>query len=91
VAAALSLDNSVIQDVRIVLGGVAHKPWPLPDAQSMLIGKPLEAETLKAFAAAAMREAKPQRDNGFKIELCQRAIVRALNLAAAQREANSWT
>jgi xanthine dehydrogenase YagS FAD-binding subunit len=91
VAAALSLDEGMIKDVRVVLGGVAHKPWPLPDAQSMLIGKPLETESLKAFAAAALREAKPQRGNAFKIELCQRAIVRALSLAAAERQVNPWT
>jgi xanthine dehydrogenase YagS FAD-binding subunit len=91
VAAALSLDDGVIQDVRVVLGGVAHKPWPLPDAQSMLVGKTLEAQNLKAFAAAALSEAKPQRDNAFKVELSRRAIVRALNLAAAKSEANPWT
>jgi xanthine dehydrogenase YagS FAD-binding subunit len=90
VAAALSLDDNVIQDVRVVLGGVAHKPWPLPDAQPMLIGKPLEPEILKSFAAAALREAKPQSGNAFKIELSRRAIVRALNLAAAENGATSW-
>ncbi len=86
VAAAIHLENDIVQDVRLVLGGVAHKPWPVPDAQATLIGKPFDAKSLDSLAMSALRDAKPQRDNAFKVELCKRAIVRALSVAAAPRE-----
>lgn len=83
VAAALSLDGNVVRDVRVVLGGVAHKPWPLPEAQTLLVDKTFESARLEALAAAALRDARPYKHNAFKIELGRRAIVRALNLAAS--------
>jgi xanthine dehydrogenase YagS FAD-binding subunit len=86
VAAALSLQDGVVQDVRVVMGGVAHKPWPVPEAQE-LVGKKLDAANLRAVAESALRDAKPQKYNGFKVELARRAIVRALTAAQAAREA----
>ncbi|HEY3599027.1 MAG TPA: xanthine dehydrogenase family protein subunit M [Paraburkholderia sp.] len=84
VAAALQMDGNTVQSVRIALGGVAHKPWRASAAERMLAGRTLNDATLKDAAAAALSDARPQRDNRFKIELAQRAIVRAVNQAAGQ-------
>jgi xanthine dehydrogenase YagS FAD-binding subunit len=84
VAAALQLDGHTVRTARIALGGVAHKPWRAGIAEQMLTGKPLTDTTLRGAAAAALRDAQPQRDNRFKVELAQRAIVRAVSQAAGR-------
>ena len=86
VAAALDLRDGVVQDVRLVLGGVAHKPWPVPDAAAVLNGRRIEASHIREVAEIAFRGAVPRTHNAFKIELGKRAVVRALSLAASPRE-----
>ena len=82
-AVALDLQQGVIRDCRIALGGVATKPWRAHAAEAALRGaKPDEA----AFQAAADAELKPavaRAHNGFKIELCRRVIVQALQTTAS--------
>ncbi len=84
VAAALQMEGDTVRSARIALGGVAHKPWRASAAEQMLAGQPLTDANLRAAAAAALRDARPQRDNAFKIPLAQRSIVRALRQAAQQ-------
>jgi xanthine dehydrogenase YagS FAD-binding subunit len=84
VAAALDLRDAMVHDVRIVLGGVAHKPWRADGAEAELRGMPLTDEAIERAAEAAVEGAHPYRDNGFKITLGQRAVVRALRLAGGQ-------
>jgi xanthine dehydrogenase YagS FAD-binding subunit len=81
VAAALELRDGVVRNARIALGGVAHKPWRTPDAEHALIGKPLDAATLEHAATLTVGGARPYRHNAFKVELAQRAVVRALQKA----------
>jgi xanthine dehydrogenase YagS FAD-binding subunit len=81
VAAALDLQGGVVRNARIALGGVAHKPWRAPEAEAILLGKPLDDAVLKSCAAAALAGARAYEHNGFKITLAQRAITRALRLA----------
>jgi xanthine dehydrogenase YagS FAD-binding subunit len=81
VAAALDLQNGTVRNARLALGGVAHKPWRALDAERMLVGTHLDTPALQAAASAALRGAHPYRDNRFKVELAQRAIVRALQIA----------
>ncbi len=69
-----------IEQARIALGGVATKPWRSREAEQALEGQPATAENFRKAADAAMAGAKPLRDNGFKIELAKRAIVRALTV-----------
>lgn len=83
VAAALDLDGDTIKTARLALGGVAHKPWRNMQAEAELAGKPATRETFEKVAAMIVAEAKPQSENGFKIELARRAIVRGLEQAAA--------
>jgi len=86
VAAALDLRDGIVQDARLVLGGVAHKPWPVPEAAAVLRGRRIEASHMREVAQIAFRGAVPRTHNAFKIELGKRAIVRALSLAASPRE-----
>ncbi len=83
VAAALELDGEVISDARLVLGGVAHKPWRNPAVEHALKGQPVSRKTFEAAAQAMVKGAQPLAHNGFKVELARRAIVRALSEAAA--------
>jgi len=78
VALALDVDANTIRDVRVAVGGVGTKPWNLPSVRAALIGKPLSQQTFEAAAKLATEGAKPLRHNGFKVELVQRTIVRAL-------------
>ncbi len=82
-AAVLRLDGGVIAEARIALGGVAPKPWRASEAEATLRGVKPSPEAFAAAATVALTEAKPVGDNGFKIELARRVIVRALRLAAA--------
>ena len=82
VAAALEIDGGRIQEARLALGGVAHKPWRKVDAEVALRG---EAPDRAAFAKAAdilLRNAKGYSHNTFKIGLARRAILRTLAQAA---------
>jgi len=81
VAAAFAMRNGAIKDPRIVLGAVAHKPWRATEAETMIANQPPGAEVFQAAARKALEGAKPYRDNQFKVELAQRAIVRALAVA----------
>lgn len=83
VAAALVMDGSTITDARLAMGGVAHKPWRLHDAEAFLKGKAAGEDTFKQAAAIAMKGAKAYKYNQFKITLAPNAIVQALKTASA--------
>lgn len=83
VAAALQIEGGVIRDARIALGGVAHKPWRDFDAERSLRGQMANAAAFESVAELLLRDAKGQGNNNFKIDLARRAIVRALEQAAA--------
>jgi xanthine dehydrogenase YagS FAD-binding subunit len=82
VAAALDLDGDTVRSARIALGGVAHKPWRAHAAEAILAGRRLDDATLAAAAQAIVRDAKPLRENAFKVPLAQRAVMRAIRIAA---------
>jgi len=84
-AAALDLQGNKIHAARLVLGGVATKPWRSPEAEHVLTGATADEKTFHAAAEAAMKPAVAHKYNGFKIELAKRAIVRALASAAQSR------
>jgi xanthine dehydrogenase YagS FAD-binding subunit len=85
VAAALDIRNGVIQQARLAMGGVAHKPWRASAAEQVLNGQRVDQSTFQRAADAAMQGAKGTEHNRFKIELGRRAIVRALTVAANGR------
>ena len=78
VAAALETSGNNIKQARIVLGGVARKPWRSAEAERVLIGKPATEKTFRAAAEAALKDAKPLEHNGYKVELGKRAMSKAL-------------
>ena len=84
VAAALEIEDERIKEVRIALGGVAHKPWRATKAEAVLRGAAATAAVFQDAAAAELVDARPLRDNGFKIELARRTIAAVLtDLAGA--------
>ena len=84
VAAALALDaGGTVREASIALGGVAHKPWRDREAEALLIGQPATAEHFDRAAQALLQPARGQGGTDFKIPLARRAIVRALDMAAA--------
>jgi xanthine dehydrogenase YagS FAD-binding subunit len=82
-AAALRFESDTIAQARLALGGVALKPWRAREAELILTGARADAALFRRAAEAALAPAKPSGDNGFKIELARRIIVRALALATA--------
>ncbi|MGB7922584.1 MAG: xanthine dehydrogenase family protein subunit M [Pyrinomonadaceae bacterium] len=82
VAAALEIDRGTIRQARVVLGGVAHKPWRSMEAETALSGRPASEESFRQAAEAALKDAKPLAHNAYKVELGKRAIVRALKRAS---------
>ncbi|WP_349972564.1 xanthine dehydrogenase family protein subunit M [Pseudomonas caspiana] len=87
VAASLELDGDVIRDVRLALGGVAHKPWRDKVVEQMLVGKPVSRENFAAAADALLADAEPLEHNAFKVKLARRAIIRTLSDAAVDAAA----
>ncbi len=88
VAVGLELDGDSISDARIVLGGVAHKPWRNKEAENLLNGKTAVKEIFQKVAETIFKEAKGFEHNNFKIELGKRAVVRALRQAVEMKRAN---
>jgi xanthine dehydrogenase YagS FAD-binding subunit len=82
-AAALRIEQGSIRDARLALGGVAAKPWRARAAEDILRGACPGPDAYRHAAEIALAGAKPSGDNGFKIELAQRIVARALTLAAA--------
>jgi xanthine dehydrogenase YagS FAD-binding subunit len=76
VATAFQLQGDTIEEARIALGGVAHKPWRNKEAERYLQGKETSREHFEAAADIILAGAKGYTHNNFKIELAKRAIVR---------------
>ena len=82
-AVVITVASGNVTKARIALGGVGTKPWRSSEAEAALLGKPAVAVTFRKSAEAAMRHAKPQSENGFKIELARRCLAHALKMAMA--------
>ena len=78
VAAAIAVEDGTVKDVRIALGGVAHKPWRAGKAEAALRGRPATPDSFRAAAEAELEGAAPLRDNAFKIELAKRTMTAVL-------------
>jgi len=78
VAAALDVQGGVVRDVRLALGGVAHKPWRARKAEDFLRGQPALEANFRAAAEAELADAQPLQHNGFKIELAARTVTAVL-------------
>jgi xanthine dehydrogenase YagS FAD-binding subunit len=82
VAAALDLEGGTIRGARIALGGVAHKPWRVEEAEQALEGKAPGADAFGAAADIVLHGAKGHGQNDYKLTLARNAIEQALTTAA---------
>jgi len=80
-AVVITIASGKITRARIALGGVGTKPWRSTEAEGELTGQPATQAVFRKAADAALRGAKPQSQNGFKVELAKRCLVHALKLA----------
>jgi len=83
VATALIIEAGTIKHARIAVGGVAHKPWRVPNAEQTIEGQQPSRKTFGEAADVILQGAAGFTHNSFKIELARRAIVRALDQASA--------
>ena len=88
VAATVKLENKTISEVRLALGGVAHKPWRASVAEEFLRGKNPTFDNFTRAAAAELAPAIPRKYNGFKVELAKRTIACVLTRLAADQGAS---
>lgn len=83
VAAGLEMRDGRVSDAALALGGVAHKPWRVAEAEAALLGTTLDDATIRHACDLVLAGARGYGSNDFKIELARRAIARALRTAAA--------
>ena len=77
-AVALDVRDSRVEGARVAVGGVGTVPWRLPAVEAALVGGPATEAAFTAAAAASADGAKPLAENGYKVSLLRRTIVRAL-------------
>jgi xanthine dehydrogenase YagS FAD-binding subunit len=80
-AVVMTVAGGKVTRARIALGGVGTKPWRSPEAEAALVGQTASAASFRNAAEAAMRGARPQSENAFKIELAKRCVAHALQTA----------
>ncbi len=80
-AVVLTIASGKITRARVALGGVGTKPWRSPEAEAALTGSSANEGTFRQAADAALRHAKPQTENKFKIELAKRCVMHSLRMA----------
>ena len=85
VAAALDVADGIVRDARIAFGGVAHVPWRARKAEAVLRGAAASEETFRRAADAELADARPLRENAFKVPLARNTLIRTL-LDLAQEE-----
>jgi xanthine dehydrogenase YagS FAD-binding subunit len=81
-AVVLAIDGGRIRHARVALGGVGTRPWRSPEAEQALLDQPATPASFAAAATAALRDARPQSENAFKVELAKRCLTHALATAA---------
>ena len=81
-AVVMTVAGGKVTRARIALGGVGTKPWRSPEAEAALVGQTASPASFRNAAEAAMRGARPQSENGFKIELAKRCVAHALQTAS---------
>ena len=82
-AVVMTIAGGNVTRARIALGGVGTKPWRSSEAEAALVGQPANQATFRKTAEAALRDARPQSENKFKVELAKRCLAHALQMATA--------
>ena len=78
VAAALEVTDGSVSQVRVALGGVAHKPWRATVLEDQLIGRPATDDELEGAAQAELAQAVAGAGTEFKVGLAVRTITATL-------------
>ena len=78
VALALQMSGSRVLAGRVVFGGVAPMPWRSRSVEAAIVGKELIPEVVRAAAAAAVENAEPLEQNGYKVPLLKAAVEESL-------------
>jgi xanthine dehydrogenase YagS FAD-binding subunit len=79
-AVVVQMQGQRVQRMRVALGGIGTRPWRSIEAEHVLEGREANVQTFHAAAEAALQDARPLRDNAFKVELAKRTFVRALHV-----------
>jgi xanthine dehydrogenase YagS FAD-binding subunit len=79
IAAAVDVYEGEVRDCRIAFGGLAHTPWRATRAEEALRGAAATEERFARAADAELAEARPLRDNAFKVDLARRLLVRTMS------------
>ena len=82
-AVVLGVSGGKVTHARVAMGGVGTIPWRAREAEAVLVGNPATREQFVQAAEAALKDAKPRSENGFKVELAKRCIVHALTTVNA--------
>jgi xanthine dehydrogenase YagS FAD-binding subunit len=77
-AVVVTVERGRVARARIALGGVGTKPWRSTAAEALLTGERVGEPAFRRAADAALRDARPQSQNAFKVELARRCLVYAL-------------
>ena len=80
-AIVIKVNGNRIERARVALGGVGSVPWRSREAEHVLEGQAPNEATFHRAAEAALRDAQPASENGFKVELAKRCLVRALTVS----------
>jgi xanthine dehydrogenase YagS FAD-binding subunit len=80
-AVVITVAERKVTRARVALGGVATKPWRSPEAEAALTGQTIDQANFRKAAEAALRDAKPQSENEFKIKLAKLCLAHALKTA----------
>lgn len=78
IAVALDVVDGIVRDVRLALGGVAHKPWRATKAEEALRGTTASEESFRRAADLELAAARPLAGNAFKVPLARNLIVSML-------------
>lgn len=81
-AVALDVQDGVVRDARVALGGVATVPWRAREAEALVKGQQFDEQLAQRAADAAFADARAREHNGYKIDLGKRMVARALQQAA---------
>ncbi|MDQ1138891.1 FAD binding domain-containing protein [Pedobacter agri] len=84
VAAGMEISDNKITDIRLTMGGVAHKPWRLTASENFLKGKEPSIENFEQAAKLAMTGAKGFGENDFKLQMAPNSIIEALTVAKSK-------
>ena len=81
----LAMNGDSVRSARVVMGAVAPVPWRSQAAETALVGKSITEQTAAAAADAALRDARPMSQNGYKIQVAKTALKRAILNAAGMK------